>query len=46
MKMEYAVRAPVAGTVIEVRVRVGQQVAMDEPLAEVTASDTTQGAAT
>ena len=36
MKMEYTIAAPVDGVLSELRVRVGQQVALHEPLAVVT----------
>ncbi len=39
MKMEHTLAAPVDGTVTEVRVRVGQQVRMDEVLAVVTVGE-------
>jgi acetyl-CoA/propionyl-CoA carboxylase biotin carboxyl carrier protein len=37
MKMEHTLTAPVDGTVSEILVRVGQQVAVDELLLQVTA---------
>ena len=36
MKMEHQIRAPHAGTVASLRVRVGEQVAARQPLVEVT----------
>jgi acetyl-CoA/propionyl-CoA carboxylase biotin carboxyl carrier protein len=39
MKMEHTVTAPVDGVVAQLYVHTGQQVALDEPLATVTAEE-------